>query len=150
MKTIHYLLVSTLAIALYSCAGNEPAQEPVTEQSEITESEVVQEVSALPSPGNISLEEMQELQAMKNVLIVDVRTPQEFNEGAIPNAQLIDVTAPDFKDKISELAKDQPIMVYCRSGARSANAMSIMNEMGFNEVYNLEGGYLNYDANKEK
>lgn len=101
----------------------------------------------LPQPGDISLTEMSALMEKKDIVLLDVRTPDEYAEGAIPNAKLINVNSADFKQKVDELGRDKAVIVYCRSGARSSRAMGLMNDMGFNEVYNLEGGYLNYSAN---
>jgi rhodanese-related sulfurtransferase len=78
------------------------------------------------------------------VLIVDVRTPNEYNSGHIEGAVLCDVTAGSFDQKIQEYAKDQPVYIYCRSGSRSAGAMRKMKAMGFTEVYDLRGGVINW------
>ena len=58
----------------------------------------------------------------KNYTLVDVRTPEEFEQGALPNAVNISVTALDFPFEINQLDKDEPILIYCKSGGRSARA----------------------------
>jgi len=83
----------------------------------------------------------------KEVLIVDVRTPNEYSSGHIEGAVLVDVTAASFDQKIQEYAKDQPVYIYCRSGSRSAGAMRKMKAMGFTEVYDLRGGVMNWSKN---
>lgn len=75
-----------------------------------------------------------------NVQIVDVRRPAEFEESHIKNAVNIDIESKDFDQKISELYKDVPVYVYCRSGKRSAEAAEKMKKLGFKEIYNLQGG----------
>ena len=72
--------------------------------------------------------------------IIDVRTPQEFDEGHIENAIMIDFYAEDFREKIGRLDKEKAYFVYCRSGNRSGQAVDIMRELGFQEVYNLSAG----------
>ncbi|MCB0638920.1 MAG: rhodanese-like domain-containing protein [Lewinella sp.] len=77
-----------------------------------------------------------------NVVILDVRTPQETAQGMIEGAIEINVTAPDFAQRVAELDKDKTYLVYCRSGRRSVTACNIMAEQGFSDLYNLLGGYL--------
>jgi len=77
----------------------------------------------------------------KELVILDVRTPQETALGTIPNAIIIDYKASDFDEKISILKKTTPYLVYCRSGGRSAGASTKMINAGFTNVTNMEGGY---------
>jgi rhodanese-related sulfurtransferase len=78
--------------------------------------------------------------------LVDVRTPEEYTAGNIENAQNIDFYADDFKSKITALDKSKPVFVYCRSGGRSAKAANMFKEAGFKEIYDLQGGYMNYSS----
>ncbi len=78
----------------------------------------------------------------ENVIVLDVRTPAETTEGLLPGAIEIDYKAPDFAERIAKLPKDKTYLVYCRSGRRSARACELMAEEGFENLYNLEGGYL--------
>ncbi|MBK6364283.1 MAG: rhodanese-like domain-containing protein [Saprospiraceae bacterium] len=75
-------------------------------------------------------------------VVLDVRTPEEFNLGNIKNSINIDYNAGDFADKIAVLDKTKTYLVYCRSGARSSKAVELMNANGFNYLMHLEGGYL--------
>ena len=76
------------------------------------------------------------------VLLLDVRTPSEYKAGSIAGAINIDIQSASFTDEIAVLNKDKPVLLYCRSGMRSAKAMAIMKKKGFQELYNLKGGYL--------
>jgi rhodanese-related sulfurtransferase len=78
--------------------------------------------------------------------LVDVRTPEEFDESHLKNAQNICVTEDGFKEKAAKLDKKKPVYVYCRSGKRSAKAAQILKEMGFTEIYDMDGGILNWKA----
>jgi|SRR5690554_1008347 len=78
--------------------------------------------------------------------LIDVRTLEEFNEGHVQNAQNICVTDADFKENISKLDKNEPVYLYCRSGKRSAKASQILKEMGFKEIYDMEGGFLEWQS----
>ena len=86
----------------------------------------------------------------KDVQLIDVRTPAEYNEGYIENAILIDYKAEDFKDKIQILDREKPVYMYCRSGRRSAFASTILKDLGFKEVVDLEGGYLAWSKTIKK
>lgn len=81
----------------------------------------------------------------KNVQLVDVRTPQEFQEGAIAHAKNINVNDAKFKENIAKLDKKKPVYIYCRSGARSQSAAKIMVDLGFEQVIDLQGGYMNWN-----
>ncbi|MFC2176449.1 rhodanese-like domain-containing protein [Bacteroidota bacterium] len=72
--------------------------------------------------------------------ILDVRTPEEWSQGIIEGAVMMNFYDNDFDDQLAKLDKEKPVAVYCKSGGRSGNAMSKMNTMGFKEVYNLNGG----------
>lgn len=72
--------------------------------------------------------------------VIDVRTPEEYVTGHIKNAMLVDVSQPDFKARVGQLDHTRPYYVYCQVGNRSRDAVEIMRDMGFAEVYGLEGG----------
>ena len=78
------------------------------------------------------------------VQLVDVRTTEEFSEGAIGHALNINVNGSGFETEIQKLDKSQPVYIYCRSGARSQTAAKKMVDLGFTEVIDLQGGYLNW------
>lgn len=78
------------------------------------------------------------------IQLVDVRTPDEYNSGHIKNAKNIDFFATSFTNQFEKLDKEKPVYIYCRSGARSKKASNKLSEMGFTEIYDLQGGYLNW------
>ena len=81
----------------------------------------------------------------KNAIILDVRTPEEFELSRIPNSKNIDFyNSQSFMQEIEKLNKDNSYYVYCRSGKRSYAACEIMKEFGFNNVFNLDGGFLKW------
>lgn len=83
-------------------------------------------------------------------LLVDVRTPDEFNEKHIPHALNIDWTDDNFDEEAAKLDKNAAVYIYCKSGNRSAKAASRMRETGFGQVYELKGGITAWEqANKE-
>ena len=84
-----------------------------------------------------------------SVLLVDVRTAEEYAAGHIANAKNIDVLKFDFKDQVEVLPKDKEIAVYCRSGKRSLMAANTLAKMGY-KVINLRGGWLEWEAFSQK
>lgn len=83
--------------------------------------------------------------AEEDLNLIDVRTPEEFAEGNIMGAENINFFDKDFKAQVEHLDKEEPVYIYCRSGARSAKAAVQLQEMGFKEIYDIQGGYLNWE-----
>ena len=97
----------------------------------------------------LSERKFQKLMKKDNSAVIDVRTEQEFSEGPIPNAQNIDVHKEDFTATIQSLDKAKTYLLHCRSGKRSAKALNIVKEAGFQNVYHLKGGFIEWDGAKE-
>ena len=76
-------------------------------------------------------------------VLVDVRTPREYEQAHIPNALSIDFRNENFEDTFSKLDKDVPVFIYCHSGVRSAKATKVLKNMGF-KVYNLAHGFKSW------
>lgn len=95
---------------------------------------------------NVNIEKAIKLvNSSTNLVILDVRTREEYLAGNIPNAINIDVLSQDFKSKIDMLDKNKEYLIYCRSGNRSSIASSIMSTNGFINIYNLENiGYQDF------
>lgn len=82
------------------------------------------------------------LAADTNAVILDVRTEDEWNDGYIPGAINIDIyKGQGFVYEVDQLDKSRPYYVYCKAGGRSAQACAIMGQLGFNDTYNLVGGF---------
>ena len=86
------------------------------------------------------------IQNKNDIQIVDVRTPEEYKGGHLKHAMNMDFRSSDFKTLISTLDKSKPTFVYCLSGGRSSSAATMMAEMGFREIYNMEGGMMKWNA----
>lgn len=80
------------------------------------------------------------MQQTPNAQLVDVRTPEEFNQEHLLNAINIDVKSASFETDIKVLDPTRPVFVYCRSGKRSLQAAAILEKNKFKVVYNLDGG----------
>jgi len=99
----------------------------------------------------IDSKEMKTLLKNDEVQLVDVRTVKEFNENYIEGAENI-VFDDDFDQKLEGLQKDKPVIVYCRSGRRSAKCADILAKRGFKKIYDLKGGITQWmkEGNKIK
>lgn len=100
--------------------------------------------------ATISVDEFEKkLNESKDYLLIDVRTPEEFMGGHLQNSANINYNADDFSERIQKLDKTKTIMIYCLSGGRSSNAASEMSKLGFNKIYNMQGGIISWrNANK--
>jgi len=139
MKNIFYVTVFCLSACISSCQN----------QAEKT--------SGKNSSGNttqinatISVDEFEKkLAENSNVQLIDVRTPDEFNQGHLKGALNYDINSSDFENKIAKLNNGKPVMVYCLSGGRSSSAAELLGQKGFSEVYNMQGGIMKWNsANK--
>ncbi|SDS04208.1 Rhodanese-related sulfurtransferase [Winogradskyella sediminis] len=88
----------------------------------------------------VTAEEMNSILELEDVQLVDVRTPEEHKENHIVNSQNIDFMSPTFDEDILKLDKDRPVLLYCKSGGRSAKCAKKLKAAGFEKVYDLEGG----------
>lgn len=121
------LFITTLA---YGCTSQTEAPDQVLEDIGVQE----------------AFELIKRNQGNPDFIIVDIRTPEEFNEGHIENAVNIDFYSDTFKEDLDKLDKNKAYFIYCRSGNRSGRAMPIMKELGFKEVYNLSVGITEWIA----
>lgn len=78
------------------------------------------------------------------LVVLDVRTPEEFAEGHIENAVMLDFYRDDFADRLAELDPTTPYVLYCRSGNRSGRTLQMMADLGFDTVYNVDGGIISW------
>lgn len=79
-------------------------------------------------------------------IIIDVRTPEEYASGRIEKAINLDYYSETFADELDKLDKDKTYLIYCRSARRSGQALDMMAELGFAEVYNMLGGMVRWEA----
>jgi phage shock protein E len=92
-------------------------------------------------PTLLAADEAVTILAEDDVEVIDVRTPEEYEEGHVIGAQLIDFQSDDFQQQIDELERDQAYVLYCRTGNRSGQAAELMHELGFTDVYDA-GAYV--------
>jgi rhodanese-related sulfurtransferase len=85
------------------------------------------------------------LKKKESPLVLDIRTPFEFNGERIKGAKLLNYYDQNFKEELGKLDKTKPIMVHCRSGGRSNESLHIFKELGFQNILHLDGGILAWE-----
>ena len=94
---------------------------------------------------NAPIAELTQLKNEKKAIVIDVRTPAEWQQGVIAGADLfIDYNGANFKQQIAKLDKSKTYIIYCRSGGRSAGASQAMTDAGFKNVINMQGGIMSW------
>jgi rhodanese-related sulfurtransferase len=115
-----------------------------------TENKIAQSETQIHIIENITPEEayilIQGNKDNTNFVILDVRTPEEFLGEYIENAVNLDYYSDTFRNDLDKLDKNNTYLIYCRSGRRSENALNIMKELDFREVYNILGGIIKWKS----
>lgn len=88
---------------------------------------------------------MKKYQETENAILIDIRTPEEYNSGHIKDAINIDFYSATFVEDLKRTAGDQEVFLYCRSGGRSGYAKTVLESSGLS-VYELPGGILSYQG----
>lgn len=150
MKRISLLLLSlTLTASLFvGCGNNNTENKDANTQ---TSSESSSETQSEAVSKDISIDESKKLINDGEVtLILDVRNEDEFAEGHLKNA--IQIPVKELKENLSDIEKfkDELVLVYCRSGKRSAEAMDILKENGFKNLVHMKDGISKWDGEVEK
>lgn len=146
-KNIEFIaLISILVMTLFfiSCSNAEPEtigqKEVQTGEPEETEEMMIQEEPAsVAEVQSITPEEVYEdmQSGDPQYYVIDVRTQEEYDEAHIEGVAHIPVDT--IEERLEEIPRDKPIVLYCRSGGRSGRAAEILVENGFNQVYNMGG-----------
>lgn len=126
MKNYLFTSISIITILFSSCSNGQSQKY----KSNITATEFSKKITELPT-----------------ATIIDVRSSEEFEGGHILNAQNFNWNGNDFDKQISTFDKSKPVLVYCLSGGRSSSAAKKMRNNGFKEVYELEGGMMQWRNN---
>jgi rhodanese-related sulfurtransferase len=91
------------------------------------------------SYGDVTVEEAKSLiESNSSLLIIDVRTREEYDSGHIEGAILIPVN--ELEDRLDELSKEEELLIYCRTGNRSSNSVNILNANGYTKIFHLKDG----------
>lgn len=137
--------IALMSILMFACNNSTKVEDDSTQ-------EIVQEIIDESGTDNLTIETAHllltpplfklKLTNDPTVTLLDIRTPEELEEnGTIDGAKNVDFYADDFKDQIDAMDREEPVMLFCRSGGRSGEAASMLKEMGFKKVFDLNGGY---------
>lgn len=105
--------------------------------------------NAQTKDGDVTVAEAKEMMQDEDVVVLDVRTPEEYEKGHIEGATLINFYSDDFEQKINELPKDKEYVVYCHSGNRSGQAVQKMKAAGFTKAHNMTGGWSSWSSGQK-
>jgi len=127
---IYFLTFSQL---LFSCKTNSKENQFQTDNQST-------QTTTDGSIYNVSVTDFQNALDLNDATLVDVRTPQEYQQGHIAGAINIDWYQRSFRNHILHIPKDKPILIYCRSGNRTSKTSGVLKSLGYTEIYNLEKG----------
>lgn len=99
-----------------------------------------------PASNVVTPEEAAKLIAEKKATVLDIRTPEEFQEGHIAGAVNIDFTEEGFAKKIAALDKSKTYIVHCQGGGRSGRSMPVFDEAKFQNILHLQSGFKGWQA----
>ena|SRR5690554_2902425 len=132
------LFIGLLGVTcLLSCEKNTVSSENSFSQKE--ETVVIRSVD--------SREAKELLEQEKDIVLLDVRTPDEFELGHLAGAKNMDFHASDFGQQLQDLNPDEKYMLYCAVGGRSGKTMQMMENLGFKQVYNVTEGFTELSSN---
>ena len=134
MKT-HSRLAYFFALVAFTLGCQSTADQQQAGAAEVT-SDFQPVVSQRLAPADFATK----LETLPNEQLIDVRTPAEYQTGHLAHSVLIDFKGGNFREKMAQLDKHQPVMVYCAAGGRSTATVALLEELGFTEVYELGGG----------
>lgn len=143
-----------LSIFIFVLCGCATQSGDVVEKNETSSIKVINECQAEKCDDVIISESVGAVEFKKKVdsggyMVIDIRTPEEHQEEQINiEQQNIDIYADDFSDEIKKLERDKKYLIYCRSGSRTKMGLNRMKAFGFTEVYDLDGGFKEWEENK--
>lgn len=136
MKKVSWIISLTIVLLVVACKDAKE-KDSTLETETVTEVEIVQ----LQKPILLSPNEFQkQIGNTSEIQLIDVRTPEEYSEGRLTGAKNININSEDFAKQIETLDKEKPVYLYCRSGGRSGRAAKLLVDMGFTQIYDLDGG----------
>lgn len=127
-QTLFIALAVLFALVLAACGG---AAAPA-------------EVDVQALPANVSVQTVYDIMDDPDVYLLDVREVYEYNEGHIPGITLLPLG--ELPNRLSEIPTDKQVIVTCRSGNRSQQAVNFLLDQGFDNVHNMDGGILAWEA----
>ncbi len=145
MKQKIALVLLVLVLALAACGGGVQTAAPavVAPVSNVAAAPSVAETGLLNLPPSVDVATVASIKDQDDVFVIDVREQSEYDEKHIPGVTLIPLgTIPD---SLSQIPTDKTVIVTCRSGNRSGQAVDFLRQQGFTNVHNMEGGIIAWE-----
>ncbi len=142
MKKLHFILIVALLVAmalLAACGGQAAA--PV---AEAPAAEAPATEAPLDLGPTVDVQTVADVKDRDDVFVIDVREQWEYDEGHIPGVTLIPMNS--VPSRLDEIPKDKEVIVTCRSGNRSGQVTQFLRDQGFENIHNMEGGILAWEA----
>lgn len=139
-RKLYWLLALLGLLLLGGCAA--PGAPPALAPTALPTATSVPQ--ATPLPDDLTAQQVQALREQGGVVIVDVRQPEEYAAGHIPEAILIPLG--ELSSRWNEVPQDQPVIFVCRSGNRSRQAFELARQQGLTQIHNLLGGMSDWAA----
>lgn len=95
---------------------------------------------------DVSVQEAQKLIQEGKVIVLDVRTAEEFQEGHIEGAKNVDFNAKDFAEQVKALGTSKPVLVHCQAGGRSGRSLPKLEQLNFPAIYHMNEGFGEWEA----
>ena len=133
-RLLHFIAASLASLSLSATAADKPATKATAE------------ASVTKRFRNIDVAEWEKLRKDASVVVLDVRTAEEFADGHMPGAINLDIRGGKFAETLAGLDKSKTYLVHCAVGGRSAKACGQMDGMKFDKVLNLSGGITAWEA----
>ena len=125
-----------------SCGGNDTSDQAADDVTTTVDAATVDGLRTVSADEAAAVID----DAPNDLVVLDVRTDEEYADGHIDGAIVVDFYSPDFADQLAALDPDVPYVLYCQSGNRSGQTMTLLDELGFASVANVDGGILAWDA----
>lgn len=138
MKGILIVMIALIT----GCGNTAESTSDATSQTEQTTNQIT------PTYDVLNVADFKaKMTSLEDYHLVDVRTPDEVAGGTIENSTNINYSTSEFSTELGKLDKNKPLMLFCRSGNRSGKASKIAKELGFTEIYDLQGGFMAWSQN---
>jgi len=141
LNKVKYFGAGMLMVAMVACSNGRATDE---KSANVVDIEVSENNGVALS---LNSDDWKERQLHNPGVIIDVRTPDEWQTGTIAGANLINVFDVDFIPKVEAMQedKDLPVFIYCRSGNRSKQALEILKKEGYTQIYELNQGIIGWE-----
>lgn len=139
---VRKMMMMVFALLLLAACGG-PAS-PVAEAPAAVEAAPVEVAAALNLPDSVDVQTVAEIKERDDVVVLDVREQWEYDEGHIPG--VVHIPMNDVPARLNEIPTDQTVIVSCRSGNRSGQVTNFLRDQGFENVHNMDGGILAWQA----